>query len=699
MELYTPIYSKKSQILNISGVDVTLPERPAKSQIFGFDRPKADQRWRRTEKPRNWGTWTPSQKRNFVEREWNRRENGFWFYNNGVPTYITGTHYFYLNYWQPKTGFLEYRYTDREFFLIWDYVVKQRHIHGLIFIKRRREGASTKAGCINYEIVSRVNKVNSGIQSMEEKHAKMLFQNMIVSPMLKLVNLAPFFKPHHAGSTRPQDEIHFAIPSERITKKKLASMSAQIDDWSETSLMGDDGSLDSRITFGPANEKHYDGYEMVFYWGDEIGKTGGKVNVSTRHDIVKHSIENNDEIVGKILYTSTVEEMEKDGAAACKQIWDDSDFMDVDAFMQTRSGLIRYFNPAWRGYKLDKYGNDILTDDGEVLGRVILEEKRRRLREAGNRDKLNGFMRKYPFSINEAFLPKANECLFDSMILDERHLEITELEAEGAAPYVRGKLVWKGGVKPMGNNSALRPSVIWVPDPTGFFLMSRQFDTDDVNNTVWSQNGGHWTPGLAHARIAGVDPYDYTMTTNVHTESKGAGAVFQRYNPLGEEDAGRFSLIYKGRPSTNQAFYDDMVKMCVFCGCKAILEKNKIRCYDYFIAQGWGAYIEWKLKLSERERNARPSRQSAIEKTGEYTTIAKKQAMAEVIESYIFYNCHLIDFKEILEEYRVVTIETATKYDLFIATGLALLGNIYAKRKPIDSTPPVYNIVERFKIT
>ena len=32
----------------------------------------------------------------FIEQEFERRRNGVWFYNNGVPTYITGRHYMFL---------------------------------------------------------------------------------------------------------------------------------------------------------------------------------------------------------------------------------------------------------------------------------------------------------------------------------------------------------------------------------------------------------------------------------------------------------------------------------------------------------------------------------------------------------------------------------------------------------------------------
>ena len=33
----------------------------------------------------------------YIDNEFTRREEGFWFYNKDVPTYITGTHYMY---WQ-----------------------------------------------------------------------------------------------------------------------------------------------------------------------------------------------------------------------------------------------------------------------------------------------------------------------------------------------------------------------------------------------------------------------------------------------------------------------------------------------------------------------------------------------------------------------------------------------------------------------
>ncbi len=52
----------------------------------------------------------------YRNQEWDRRLNGFWFYNNGKPTYITGLHYFYLVHWKIDVGYPDFRVTDLEFF-------------------------------------------------------------------------------------------------------------------------------------------------------------------------------------------------------------------------------------------------------------------------------------------------------------------------------------------------------------------------------------------------------------------------------------------------------------------------------------------------------------------------------------------------------------------------------------------------------
>ena len=40
----------------------------------------------------------------YIEEEFKRRDEGFWFYNNGIPTYITGSHYMYLQWSKIDVG-------------------------------------------------------------------------------------------------------------------------------------------------------------------------------------------------------------------------------------------------------------------------------------------------------------------------------------------------------------------------------------------------------------------------------------------------------------------------------------------------------------------------------------------------------------------------------------------------------------------
>jgi len=55
----------------------------------------------------------------YIEREFNRREEGHWFMNNKVPTYITGPHYMYLQWTKIDVGKPEFREANRIFFIFW----------------------------------------------------------------------------------------------------------------------------------------------------------------------------------------------------------------------------------------------------------------------------------------------------------------------------------------------------------------------------------------------------------------------------------------------------------------------------------------------------------------------------------------------------------------------------------------------------
>ena len=53
----------------------------------------------------------------YIENEFDCRENGIWFMNNGVPTYITGSHYMYLQWSSIDVGYPDFREANRIYWI------------------------------------------------------------------------------------------------------------------------------------------------------------------------------------------------------------------------------------------------------------------------------------------------------------------------------------------------------------------------------------------------------------------------------------------------------------------------------------------------------------------------------------------------------------------------------------------------------
>src|SRR5882757_8595949 len=80
--------------------DYVLPKAPPIAQMLYSEKPLKEQYWRREEldwKKMN-KNWTDRQKHDWSKRELGRRKYGIWFMNRGVPTYLTGSNYYFLQY-------------------------------------------------------------------------------------------------------------------------------------------------------------------------------------------------------------------------------------------------------------------------------------------------------------------------------------------------------------------------------------------------------------------------------------------------------------------------------------------------------------------------------------------------------------------------------------------------------------------------
>ena len=142
-------------IYEIQGFQIALPKIP--KNIYSRSKEKKEQYWEQIEYPKalknvktifDWRSYPNEHKDkwfDYIDEEFNRRENGFWFNNNGKPTYITGTHYMYLQWSKIDVGAPEFRESNRLFYLFWEACKADKRAYGICYLKNRRSGFSFMA--------------------------------------------------------------------------------------------------------------------------------------------------------------------------------------------------------------------------------------------------------------------------------------------------------------------------------------------------------------------------------------------------------------------------------------------------------------------------------------------------------------------------------------------------------------------------
>ena len=78
--------------------------------------------------------------RPYIEEEFRRRRGGFWFYNQGTPTYVTGRHYMLLQWTKIDIGYPSYLAFQRDIFLHMAACEADPRCIGQLYTKCRRSG-------------------------------------------------------------------------------------------------------------------------------------------------------------------------------------------------------------------------------------------------------------------------------------------------------------------------------------------------------------------------------------------------------------------------------------------------------------------------------------------------------------------------------------------------------------------------------
>ena len=659
------------EVINIDGLYIQLPEQPPHEKILYHELPQEQQRWERHEpsneliRLKSMDDWAQSPKEfrakhsAYISEEYRRRREGLWFYNNGTPTYITGSHYMLLQWTKIDASFYGY-YLDfqRKLFIHAQACEVDPRSVGQLFVKCRRSGYTNIAVS---KLLTEGTLVKDKVLGVMSKTGKDAQDNIFMKKVVGMYRHYPFFfKPIQDGTTNPRMELAFREPAKRITKTNKSATAGE--------------ALNTIINWRNTVNNAYDGERLYYLFLDEAGKWEKPADIREAWRINRTCLIVGRKIVGTALVGSTVNPMDK-GGSQYKDLWFDSDPEERNANGRTRSMLYRIFIPAYEALEgfFDKYGNPIIEDpeqpietiDGDFVSigaRTYLNNERDALKEDAN--ELNEVIRQFPFSPEEAFRDSVDSSIFN---IGKIYEQIQHNDMMYPSPVVIGNFHWKNGEKDT--------EVIFEPNPEGRWHLA-WMPPQEVRNQKTTHRNGHYTAPNTHIGVGGVDSYDLDGTVDGRG-SKGACHFYNKFNM--NYPANMFVAEYASRPPLAKIFYEDVLMAAVFFGYPILIENNKYGIARYFEQRG---YLEYLL---DRPKHLMTSHSNKSKTKGVPSNGADLlQAHAQSIEAYI--HNHVGEnhetgtlgkmyFNRTLEDWIGFRIDKRTKYDLTISSGLCLLAS------------------------
>ena len=662
------------EVYEIQNLRIALPK--AKDVFKGNDKWQVQEYPKELKKIKNIFDWKDlpigfkNEWHEYIDKEFIKRDEGYWFYNKGNPTYITGTHYMYLQWTKIDVGKPEFREANRLFFIFWEACKADTRCYGMCYLKNRRSGFSFMASGETVNLATISSDSRYGILSKSGADAKKMFTDKVV-PIS--VNYPFFFKPIQDGMDRPKTELAYRVPASKFTKKSILT------NQKTEELSG----LDTTIDWKNTGDNSYDGEKLALLVHDEAGKWERPENILNNWRVTKTTLRLGSRIIGKCMMGSTSNALDK-GGENFKKLYNDSDVTKRNRNGQTRSGLYSLFIPMEWNFEgfIDSYGipvfntpEEAVQDNyGEYIDVGVIEHWENEVDGLkGDQDALNEFYRQFPRTEEHAFRDETRNSIFNLVKIYEQIDYNEEVRYDGVVNT--GSFSWQNGIKDT--------KVEFTPNPNGRFKVS-WIPSTNLQNKVIIKNGSKY-PGNEHIGAFGCDSYDISGTT----DGKGSKGSLHGLTKFSMEDAppNRFFLEYIARPQTAEMFFEDILMALHFYGMPILAENNKPRLLYYLKRRGYRGYSMnrpdkvWnRLSIAEKEIGGIPNSSEDI-----------RQAHAAAIESYI--NSYVGDkgngdygdmyFNDTLNDWAKFDINKRTKFDAAISSGLAVMAcnkNLYAPR-------------------
>jgi hypothetical protein len=698
--------------ITIQGITCYLPKMPDKFEMLNYGLKKSQQKWKRTElpifsvrdidiwdgtdyKPDDVITWPEAVRQehikiygtdpydldrqgnpkrvegvipdpdysmdclnSFREQELDRVYNGVWILINGNPYYLPGSLYLYLNYWELKDGFAEWRYTDLELFYVWEHVRKSKNFLGIVYITMRGVGKSYIAGCIDYYETITHKKANTTIQSKSDDDAADFFRDKILIPVSRLPEfLVPIHK--HVGDITSLSTLEFVPPSRKQMNVRMYNK------LKETALY-------SKMQYTNSGEYAADGPTWDLLVQEEIGKTdpASVADVYKRLIVNQFTVFRGNKKMGNIYASSTVEEM-KVGGAECLKIWNESNQYKLNSLSMTNTGLVRFFRSALDTTFFDEFG---------FPDRVKAKEWHDAKRDSLKHDQkaLIAYIQKNPYNEREAFWIDADKCVYNAEILFEVRDRL-----ENKSMTRRGDFVWKEKDK----------EAMWVDnDISGRWEVSMLLDKEEANQVkidTDSDGKKRFSPLMGHKRVMAMDPFASETVVDEDAGSDAAAAVYNKFDYNTADDfCDTFIADYVFRPDTPQEAVEDILIAAWYYGCPVLFETNRGDTGYYCKLRGykWGGDANEEDFYMERPESTY-TKESQTSSDGIYATEGIKTQYVNTTAAWVVNRGKTLKHLRICYQFIAFQPKKSKKYDLGVASSLSLIAaekKIQPPKKAID---------------
>jgi hypothetical protein len=652
----------------------------------------------------------------WLKKMWWHRTNGYWFYNDGQPTFLPPDYFEFLTFYYIAEAQIYPEYRDdvrRKYCYAW-YLesatetfakidpesglakkeddghyemtdLQRRVFFGDIEPKTRRTGASHEG--ISKGLKGTITNLSyhGTIISLEGDNAKALYEQKLLPAW---DNYPMFLKPIWEGNRRPTS-LKLSAPPNVYHVKGLNSMMTCTDS---------------------AGTKKNEGKRINYIHADEQGKNENSDSAERYHvnklcmstgmgmNIIKGAYTKN---------PSTVEEISAGGAQYYKMCMLSAFYKRLPIKGQTHEGLARIFLPAYlrlEGF-IDRFGMSVIDTPTERQiklspnsafaiskkgARQMMQAERDSLLAEGTPQAMEAYRsvrRKSPFSWAECWLGSSGNVGLNLEIIDKRLGEINRMKSFGKTPYRQGYLYRENG--------DLNGKVLWRDDNEKVkFLMSMKLPDTMTNQRVrcdmWDMTKNQfvpaWRPANGHRFTCGADPFrnitqneaklasKYGGSMSNSRQSDGGIAINWEYDdsidkgkPRKEWESDRCILSYRYRPESQMEYMEDCLMAIQYFGAMLYPETNVERLVEHAIQRGYWGYLLYDIDILTGRPKAMP---------GRYTTGETQQELIVEAKDYIEFrgmsDCH----DDLLGECKTLRgTEDLTHKDLFVAYFMSRLGS------------------------